>query len=180
MQRSCARCTTPARLSRHTQPSRDHALSAGASAAHEEHALAAFVDAEGRSTKGDKFSRFLAELHARVRSLVASPDPHERLAGVLAIDELAATKVFSGSAARLSDLVRALMDVFQATTEVHTMHAAAATLGRLVKAGGPLMADVVEEQVGRLSSPCGQAPSRHCWSSWPAARQCGVASACLH
>lgn len=121
---------------------------AGAAALREEHALASFVDAEGRSTKGDKFNRFLAELHARVRSLVTSPDPYERLAGVLAIDELASTKVFSGSAARLSDLVKALMEVFQATTEVHTMQAAAATLGNLVKAGGALMADVVEEQVG--------------------------------
>lgn len=115
--------------------------------AREEHALAAFVDAEGRSTKGDKFNRFLAELHARIRSLVASPDPHERLAGVLAIDELASTKVFSASASRLSDLVKTLMEVFQATTEVHTMQAAAITLGHLVKAGGALMADVVEEQV---------------------------------
>ena len=61
---------------------------------------------------------------------------------------LAATQVFCQSAARLSDLVRVLMEAFQASTEVQTMHAAAATLGRLVKAGGPLMADIVEEQVG--------------------------------
>ena len=121
---------------------------AGAAALREEHALAIFVDTEGRTYKGDKFNRFLAELHARIKSLVQSPDPHERLAGVLAIDELAATKVFSQSAARLSDLVKLLNEVFQATTEVPTMQAAAATLGRLVKAGGALMADVVEEQVG--------------------------------
>jgi FKBP12-rapamycin complex-associated protein len=121
----------------------------GAAALREEHALASFVDSEGRSVKGDKFNRFLAELHARVKSLVLSPDPHERLAGVLAIDELAHTKVFCQSAARLSDLMRVLMEAFQATTEVQTMHAAAATLGRLVKAGGPLMADIVEEQVKR-------------------------------
>jgi hypothetical protein len=117
------------------------------------------VDAEGRSTKGDKFNRFLGELHARVRSLVASPDPHERLAGVLAIDELAATRAFSSSAARLSDLVRTLMEVFTASTEVHTMQAGAATLGHLVKAGGPLMADVVEEQVRRLL--CAGEEERH-------------------
>lgn len=167
----------------------------------------------------------------QIKSLVLSPDPHERLAGVLAIDELAQTKVgacsgwgagqggagtgrllhgccsvqaaagciyrlgmrqtrpllglplplplraatavrnvasplvplpslpqvFCQSAARLSDLVKVLMEAFQATTEVHTMHAAAATLGRLVKAGGPLMADVVEEQVGCL--PLGSSSS---------------------
>ena len=43
----------------------------GAAALREEHALAVFVDAEGRSMKGgDKFIRFLAELHARIKSLV--------------------------------------------------------------------------------------------------------------
>lgn len=34
--------------------------------------------------------------HVQVKSLVLSPDPHERLAGVLAIDELAQTKVGGG------------------------------------------------------------------------------------
>ncbi|KAL4435039.1 hypothetical protein ABPG77_003864 [Micractinium sp. CCAP 211/92] len=122
----------------------------GAAHLREEHALAAFVDTEGRSVKGgDKFNRFLAELVARVKSLVLSSDPHERLAGVLAIDELASTKVFSQSAARLGELVKLAMEAFQATTEAHTMQAAAATLGRIVKAGGALMADVVEEQVKR-------------------------------
>ncbi len=125
------------------------ALPPGAAHLREEHALAAFVDTEGRSVKGgDKFNRFLAELVARVKSLVLSSDPHERLAGVLAIDELASTKVFSQSAARLGELVKLAMEAFQATTEAHTMQAAAATLGRIVKAGGALMADVVEEQVG--------------------------------
>ena len=127
---------------------------AGAATQREEHALAAFVDAEGRSLSGDKLNRFLAELHARVRGLVASGDPAERLAGVLAIDELAQTRVFAQSPPRLSDLVKVLMEAFQAGAEVHTMRAAAATLGRLVRAGGPLMADVVEEQVG------GRAPAR--------------------
>lgn len=123
--------------------------SPGAAHSREEHALAAFVDAEGRSVQGgDRFNRFLAELVARVKGLVVSADPHERLAGVLAIDELASTKVFSQSAARLGELVKLAMEAFQATTEVHTMQAAAATLGRIVKAGGALMADVVEEQVG--------------------------------
>ena len=46
------------------------AAAAGAAALREEHALAIFVDAEGRSVKGDKFNRFLAELHARVRGAV--------------------------------------------------------------------------------------------------------------
>ena len=39
---------------------------------------------------------------AQVKSLVLSPDPHERLAGVLAIDELAQTKV--GGRSRVAQL----------------------------------------------------------------------------
>lgn len=80
-----------------------------------------------------------------------SPDATERLAGVIAIGELAGTKVFGESPARLSDLVKVLMDVFQQPGggyEVHTLQLAAHTLGQLVRAGGALMADVVEEQVG--------------------------------
>ena len=67
----------------------------------------------------------------------------------MAIDELAETKVFGESAARLSDLVKVLMDifVFQPVTEQQTMELAARSLGRLVGTGGALMADVVEEQV---------------------------------
>lgn len=76
--------------------------------------------------------------------------------------------MFCQSAARLSDLVRVLMEAFQASTEVQTMHAAAATLGRLVKTGGPLMADIVEEQVGGW----GVAAAAGRWG-------CGTAAACL-
>lgn len=65
--------------------------------------------------------------------------------------ELGDTKVFGESPARLSDLVKVLMDVFQQPggCEPGTAVLAARTLGHLVRAGGPLMADVVEEQVRR-------------------------------
>ena len=92
---------------------------------------------------------------ARVRGpavagpLRRSPDASERLAGVLCVGELADTRVFGESPARLSDLVRLLMEVVQTPggCEAVTMALAARTLGHLVRAGGPLMADVVEEQV---------------------------------
>ena len=69
----------------------------------------------------------------------------ERLAGVVAVDELGGTKAFSESASRLSDLVRLLMDAFGAGTDPMTMELAATALGRLVAAGGASVADVVEE-----------------------------------
>lgn len=115
----------------------------------DEHTLRDFVDAESRSYSGERFNRFVTELFSRVKSLVQSPDPVERLAGVVAIDELSGTKAFEDSVSRLSDLVRILMDAFGGGTDPITMEYAAGTLGRLVRAGGASLSDVVEEQVKR-------------------------------
>lgn len=86
-----------------------------------------------------------------------SPDPNERLAGVVAIDELGSTTAFGESVSRLSDLIRVLMDAFTANTDYSTMEHAALTLGRLVRIGGASISDVVEDQVKRglhwLASP---------------------------
>ncbi|KDD73785.1 hypothetical protein H632_c1839p0, partial [Helicosporidium sp. ATCC 50920] len=80
-------------------------------------------------------------------AIPSSAEPNERLAGIAAVDELAGSKVFGGSASRLSDLVKLVMESFQPNTDQHTMEVAAHTLGAVVRTGGPLMAGVVEEQV---------------------------------
>ena len=46
--------------------------------------------------------------------------------------------------ARLSQF---LQEVFRADTDLHTLRVAALTLGRLVKAGGPVTAEVVDSEV---------------------------------
>ena len=81
--------------------------------------------------------------------MYCSPEPAERLAGVVCIDEVTGTKSFGDSVSRLADLVRILMDAFSGGTDIVTMEYAAATLGRLVRAGGAALSDVVEEQVKR-------------------------------
>ena len=88
-----------------------------------------------------------------------SSEPTERMAGVVAIDELGQTKVFGGSAARLADLVKILMDAFQPTTDQQCMEVAAKTLGHLVSTGGALMADVVEEQARPHACACRGLPA---------------------
>lgn len=102
----------------------------------DDNVLGAFVDHEARNYTGDRFGRFVAELHHRVRSLLqrcggrrhaaaaaaaravaaagrnapvfdaalrstissfactCSPDPSERMGGVVAIDELAESKTY--------------------------------------------------------------------------------------
>ncbi len=49
--------------------------------------------------------------------------------------------------ARLSQF---LQEVFRADTDLHTLRVAALTLGRLVKAGGPVTAEVVDSEVTRM------------------------------
>lgn len=88
-----------------------------------------------------------------------SNDVAERMGGLVAIEELAGSKMYSGSPARLADLVKLLMEVFQPASDQQLMEFAARTLGHTVKAGGALMAGVVEEQVG---------------SGWQGAREWGV------
>ena len=113
----------------------------------EDHELRDFVDSESRTYSGERFNRFVAEMFYRVRALVESADLNERLGGCVAIDELGGTKAFGDSSSRLSELIRMLMEVFEAGTDLFTMEYAAATLGRLVRAGGSAISDVVEEQV---------------------------------
>ena len=113
----------------------------------EDTTLREFIDTESRSYKGERFNRFAAEVFNRVRSLLQSSDPHERLAGVVAVDELGETKSFGESTSRLSDLIRGLMEAFGPYTDVKTMQLASETLGRLVIQGGVGVSDVVEDQV---------------------------------
>ena len=65
----------------------------------------------------------------------------------MAVDELADARVFADSAARLSELVKVLMEAFAPQNDTVVLEAAASALGHLVRGGGALMADVVEEQV---------------------------------
>ena len=62
---SGGRCSRPAAKRRPRPRAR-----AGATERREEGALAAFVDLESRNYKGERFTRFVVELHQRVRSLI--------------------------------------------------------------------------------------------------------------
>ena len=50
-------------------------------------------------------------------------------------------------AAKTTRLSQFLQEVFRADTDLHTLRVAALTLGRLVKAGGPVTAEVVDSEV---------------------------------
>lgn len=108
-------------------------------------------DAAGRLLRpglGLGIARLDTSSHRNPFLPTSSNDIRERTGGLVAIEELAGSKMYSGSPARLADLVKLLMEVFQPASDQQLMDFAARTLGHTVKAGGALMAGVVEEQVG--------------------------------
>ena len=77
-----------------------------------------------------------------------SPDTSRRLGAVLAIDELVTMKAAVGDdAARTAHFSGMLRRLFEDSQDPALLEAAAQTLGRLVRGGGPMVADVVERQV---------------------------------
>ena len=106
-----------------------------------------FVDSESRVYKGERLNRFLGEILVRVKALILSSDINEKLAGVIAVDELGETKAFGDSMNRLSDLIRILMDAFGPSADAKSMQMASEVLGHLVTIGGVGVSDVVDEQV---------------------------------
>lgn len=59
----------------------------------------------------------------------------------------------STGSAKTTRLSQFLQEVFRSDTDLATLKLAAGTMGRLVKAGGPLTADVVDIEVCRRFLP---------------------------
>jgi len=119
------------------------------------HELGDFVDNEGRTYTGERFNKFVRELERRVSALLSSQDPLERLAGIVATDELAFTAVYGESPNRLAELVTMLEeDFFQRCSgvEPYILEIGARTLGHLVRVGGTLMADKVDLSIANSIS----------------------------
>ena len=113
------------------------------------HELRDFVEDECRTYTGERYNRFIKELERRVAALVGSNDNAlERLAGLVAIDELAHTTVYAESPARLAELFVMIDENFlrrPGNADMYVLEVAAHTLGHLVNVGGALMADKISE-----------------------------------
>lgn len=79
-----------------------------------------------------------------------SNEPARRLGGVLAIDELIDFKVTGDDAAKTAKFADYLGRVLQDSSDRDLLEVAAATMGHLVKAGGAVAADIVEQEVRRV------------------------------
>ena len=67
----------------------------------------------------------------------------------------------STDSAKTTRLSQFLQEVFRADTDLTTLRLAAGTMGRLVKAGGPLTADVVDIEVCQKEDPLPNALPGH-------------------
>ena len=110
-----------------------------------------YVEAAAADTGPDGRARLLAGVLRRVSALVSSPDPADRLAGVLAVDELVPVRSLGEPAARVAACAGCLQHALAAAGpgEAATLEAAAVAMGHLARAGGPRAADAVEAEVRR-------------------------------
>ena len=95
------------------------------------------------------FLSFMNDLSGRVFHLVNSSDNHEKLGGILAIDELISIPV-KDNETKIIRFANYLRVVFpHPVADTITLQFAARTLGHLAKAGGSMTADFVEFEVKR-------------------------------
>ena len=96
---------------------------------------------------GGGLPRLLSEALRRVGALVTSPDPAERLGGVLAVDELIDVRALGEPGARMAALAGCLQHVLATAGgspgDRPALEAAAEALGHLARGGGALAAEAV-------------------------------------
>ena len=106
-----------------------------------------YVETEARELGTEDFGKFMNEVYRRVSDLVNSGDRMEKVAGVLAIDELLDVDCEENASkvSRLQNFLRILLP----STDVAVARLAAACMGRLACVGGTLTADLVDIQARR-------------------------------
>lgn len=109
--------------------------------------LRSYIEEELSGRSVESFGELMGDLYERLQQLVAHPDPWKKLGGVLAIRELCDVKLAGENAAKLSKFASFLKKVLEGDTEPQIKALAASTLGQLVRSGGALTAEIVENQV---------------------------------
>lgn len=111
--------------------------------------LRIYVEAEAREMSGGTFSKFMTETTNRIYDLVSSAEAHERIGGIMAIDELIEVPC-EDNETKIIRFANYLRMVFQQTSaETSTLVQASRALGHLARAGGTVAADFVEFELKR-------------------------------
>lgn len=109
--------------------------------------LLEYVENDARDLNGKPLMIFINDVYIKMESKIRSDSVVDRLVGIRAIDELMDSKVLGETAAKVSHFAKFLKEIFQNQTDRTTLEAAARVEGHVVKSGGPLAADVVDNEV---------------------------------
>lgn len=109
--------------------------------------LLEYVENDARDLNGKPLMIFINDVYIKIESKIRSDSVVDRLVGIRAIDELMDSKVLGETAAKVSHFAKFLKEIFQNQTDRTTLEAAARVEGHVVKSGGPLAADVVDNEV---------------------------------
>ena len=108
-----------------------------------------YVESAAADLGGDQLAGTAARALRRVAALAASPDPAERLAGVLAVDELVDARALGEPSARVPAFAAHLDHALATAGDDATLGAAADVYGHLARGGGAAAAEAVEAAVRR-------------------------------
>ncbi|CAK0859513.1 unnamed protein product [Prorocentrum cordatum] len=111
--------------------------------------LRIYLEAEAREMSRGTFSDFMTETTRRIYDLVSSAETHERIGGIMAIDELIEVPC-EDNETKIIRFANYLRMVFQQpVVETPTLTYASRALGHLARAGGTVTADFVEFELKR-------------------------------
>eukprot|EP00820_Chromera_velia_P019501 Cvel_28328.t1-p1 / transcript=Cvel_28328.t1 / gene=Cvel_28328 / organism=Chromera_velia_CCMP2878 / gene_product=Target of rapamycin, putative / transcript_product=Target of rapamycin, putative / location=Cvel_scaffold3684:1-13594(-) / protein_length=1847 / sequence_SO=supercontig / SO=protein_coding / is_pseudo=false len=106
------------------------------------------VEAEAREMSAGTFTKFMTDLNKRLYELVMSKEQHEKLGGIIAMDELIDVHCDENET-KIIRFANYLRTVFQQPVDQAVLPRATRALGHLVRAGGNMTADFVEFELRR-------------------------------
>eukprot|EP00736_Rhodelphis_marinus_P007859 Rmarinus@m.12108 len=110
--------------------------------------LRGYVEEEARAMSGEEFTRFMNDLNRKIFDLVHSSEAHDRMGGLIAIDELIDLDC-EENATKITRFANYLRMILPNAHDRATLERASRALGHLARAGGTLTADFVEFEVKR-------------------------------
>eukprot|EP01094_Clydonella_sp_ATCC50884_P002485 TRINITY_DN1189_c0_g1_i1.p1 TRINITY_DN1189_c0_g1~~TRINITY_DN1189_c0_g1_i1.p1 ORF type:complete len:2421 (+),score=972.86 TRINITY_DN1189_c0_g1_i1:126-7265(+) len=109
-----------------------------------------YVTQQVRDLSSENARKFLSEITSTIFSLVNSAQDVDRVAGIAAVDCLIDVDVDENASAKIKRLADHLGDIFTSnSTDVHTLSLAARSLGKLVRHGGTVSAEIFDREVRR-------------------------------
>jgi len=109
--------------------------------------LRIYVESEAREMPPETFTKYMEDMTRRIFDLVNSPDPNEKMGGIMVIDEL--LDVAEAQIIRFANYLRMVFQQAGDSTDHLLLKTASKALGHLTRNGGTLAAETVEFELRR-------------------------------